>query len=133
MKGSCLCKQIQFSVVRFKPDQVGNCFCSMCRKFHGAAYATYGSVAVEDFSWVCGEGVLKIFTSSEKAERGFCGNCGSSIFYRLRKPDADYEIALGVLDDEPGLTASTNIWCASKAKWATSVVHLPSFDESRKS
>ena len=51
MKGSCLCGAVVYQVRRFYPE-IANCHCGMCRKFHGAAFATYGKVQVEDLQWL---------------------------------------------------------------------------------
>jgi hypothetical protein len=131
MKGSCLCGKIQFEIQALLPD-IANCHCSMCRKFHGAAYATYGTSTPENFKWLAGEDMIKTYVSSEKAERGFCSHCGSSIYYKLRKQGSDYEIALGVLDDEPNYPVNANIYCSAKPKWSGSYENLPSYNEERK-
>ena len=41
---------------------------------------------------------IKRFASSEWAERGFCSECGSSLFYRLKEPEM-YLMATGTFDD----------------------------------
>ena len=40
-KGLCLCGSIKYAVDKIEP-KMGHCHCSMCRKFHGAAFATFG-------------------------------------------------------------------------------------------
>ena len=40
-KGSCLCGSIQYEVDRID-SKMGHCHCTMCRKFHGAEFATLG-------------------------------------------------------------------------------------------
>lgn len=44
-KGSCLCGAVTFSVNKFKP-LTGHCHCSMCQKFHGAAYSLAKRVTI---------------------------------------------------------------------------------------
>ena len=55
---------------------------------------------------------LKWFRSSDKAERGFCGGCGSSLFW---KPDGEdrMAIAAGAFDGESGLVAGPHIFTDS--------------------
>jgi len=48
-KGSCLCGGIRFSVAAFS-EKAANCYCSMCRKFHGAAFGTL--VGVRGLQWL---------------------------------------------------------------------------------
>ncbi|WP_442958652.1 GFA family protein [Photobacterium sp. Hal280] len=48
-QGSCLCRGVQFSVNGFS-EKAANCYCSMCRKFHGAAFGTL--VGVQGLNWL---------------------------------------------------------------------------------
>ena len=41
--GSCLCGSIRYTLDR-PIEEIDHCHCSMCRRFHGAAFATYGRV-----------------------------------------------------------------------------------------
>ncbi|WP_454253456.1 GFA family protein [Pseudomonas sp. Marseille-Q7302] len=45
--GSCLCSEASFELVT-APKAVTHCHCSQCRKGHGAAFASYGSVPRSD-------------------------------------------------------------------------------------
>ena len=68
MKGSCLCGAIQFEVdgsVR----NVGNCHCSMCRKLHGAPFATYGQAPADALTITRGEEHVRRYESSEPVVR----------------------------------------------------------------
>jgi hypothetical protein len=41
---------------------------------------------------------LKWYRSSDWAERGFCGTCGSSLFYRLVEDPAKMTVCAGAVD-----------------------------------
>jgi hypothetical protein len=99
----------------------------MCRKSSGSAFATYGTVLIENLSWVGGYENIKVFRSSEHAQRGFCGNCGSSLFYKRVNDDSGYEMSLGVLDEEPNYFPSANINCEERAKWSEQSEQLRDF------
>ncbi len=46
----------------------------MCRKFHGAAYATIAEVRTNHFCWTSGEDLLKGYTAENGTTRSFgCG------------------------------------------------------------
>ena len=99
--GSCLC-----GTVRWQVDgdlgTMSHCHCSMCRKAHGAPFATYVSTASGNFRWLDGEETITTFESSPGFLRAFCSTCGSVV------PDpADEEghvfIPAGCLDGEPGV------------------------------
>jgi len=128
--GGCLCGQVRYEFEGFSSG-IANCHCSMCRRFSGAAYGTFGTVKYASFNWVCGENTVKTYNSSSKATRGFCSNCGSSQFYRLLGESSDYEIAMGALDKEPNIEVNANIYCASKAMWSAGYENLPKYDAGR--
>ena len=85
-QGSCLCNKIRFEVDEFIPN-TGNCHCSMCRKFHGAAFATLAEAWRKHFRWLSGEDSLKAYTASNGTTRLFCNHCGSSLMFS--SPNAD--------------------------------------------
>ena len=100
----------------------------MCRKQHGAAFATYIGVKASDFRWVKGEELVTAYQSSPALQRGFCRICGSN----LPVPGASEEmlfIPAGTLDDDPGARPAAHIFVASKAPWVEINDDLPQFDE----
>lgn len=109
MLGSCLCGQIKYEVACFDPE-ISNCHCAMCRKFHGAAYATYGKVQRQDFRWLQGQALILTYQSSITAERGFCKCCGSSLYYKFIDQDDQISIAIGTLDEEPSRSVDNSIF-----------------------
>lgn len=132
-KGSCLCGQIRFEVEQFAP-LTGNCHCSMCRKFHGAAYATIAEARSRHFRWTAGEELLKGYTAKNGTTRRFCSNCGSSLTFASPKADPDLiEIALGCFDDEVPVKPDAHIFVASGAEWARPQDDLPQFEAGRDS
>ncbi|MCP4386962.1 MAG: GFA family protein [Gammaproteobacteria bacterium] len=132
-KGSCLCGEIRFEVDEFVP-QTGNCHCSMCRKFHGAAYATIAEARRQHFRWTAGEELIKGFTASNGTTRSFCSNCGSSLTFASPNADPELvEIALGAFDDEVPVKPDAHIYVASGASWACPQDDLPQYQAGRDS
>ena len=98
--GSCLCGKISFEVKQFLPE-AAHCHCTMCRKFHGAAYATYSGVKREHFRWLSGQDQLSEYRAENGSLRSFCRHCGSSLLFHSPKGDAGVvEIALATIDRE---------------------------------
>lgn len=117
--GQCLCGVIQYKVDRFKRHP-SHCHCSMCRKFHGSAFATFAVVDANDFHWLSGEDYLKGFTASNGTTRQFCQECGSSMTFA--SPDSIgevVEISLGTLttDLDESDFPNVHIYTGSKANW----------------
>ena len=64
---------------------------------------------------VSGDG-LKWYRSSDVAERGFCGNCGSNLFYR---PFGKGRVSIysGSIDGNTGLVIESQIWIEEKGDY----------------
>ena len=106
----------------------------MCRKFHGAAYATYASVNKNDLKWISGENLLKAYIADNGTRRQFCSNCGSSLSFSTPLAPADtIEIALATLDEDIEFQPDAHIFMAYKANWDNDSDHLPKFTEGRHS
>ncbi len=132
-RGSCLCRVVRFEIDEFLP-QVAHCHCSMCRKFHGAAYATIAGVSRSKFRWVEGEDALKGYTAENGTTRTFCHHCGSSLtFSSLRAPEEVIEIALGALDGDVPVEPDAHIFVGSGANWVVLSDDLPLYEEGRDS
>ena len=91
--GKCLCGAVTFTAEEVD-QHVHACHCSTCRSWTGGPMlaASVGSVSFT------GQDNIKRFQSSLWAERGFCTECGTSLFYRLKEPDL-YIMATGCFDD----------------------------------
>ncbi len=108
--GSCNCGGVKFTI-KDAPENTGACHCGMCRKFSGGIYL--GIQAPGENVSFQSEGTLKIYASSDWAERGFCDTCGSSLFYRVTAPgphEGEYHVGLGSLDDTSGITMTEEIF-----------------------
>lgn len=130
-RGSCLCGLVRFEVDAFLP-KAAHCHCSMCRKFHGAAFATFASVSRNHFRWTDGQESLKRYTAHNGTVRSFCQNCGSSVsFFSPNSPDHIIEIALGLFDDDIPVTPHAHIFVGSGANWIDSRDGLPHYKDGR--
>lgn len=131
MRGQCLCGGIEYQVERLE-SKMGHCHCRMCRKFHGAAFATYGEAKQENFRWLQGQALLQSFTAPNGTTRQFCKNCGSSMIFISAASDGSLvEFALGTLDCEPTAKPDVHIYTEHKAAWFEITDGLPQFDNGR--
>lgn len=112
LRGSCLCGDVRYEIDGALLH-IGHCHCSMCRKSHGAAFATWGHVDARQFRWSCGEALLRTCESSPGQQRLFCGRCGASL--AAAQAGVVAEVALGTLDDDPLARPTEHIFVASKA------------------
>ena len=94
-KGKCLCGAVQITALSMN-TQVGTCHCSMCRRWGGGPLMTVDCGTDVKFT---GEEHVTIYESSEWAQRGFCSECGTHLFYLL-KDDGRYFVPVGLFDSE---------------------------------
>ncbi len=102
MKGSCLCGSVVFEVeAPLRPVIV--CHCTQCRKFSGHVWAA-SAVPEARFRLIRDAG-LRWYRSSEIAERGFCKDCGASLFWHPFDAGT-MQFAPGALDGPTGLSVA---------------------------
>ncbi len=131
--GQCLCGSIKYQVSKIEP-KMGHCHCSMCRKFHGSAFATFGEAKSENFRWVTGEDQIQQFTADNGTIRKFCPTCGSSLIFQDSINTTDVvKFALGTLDSEIEIKPDVHIFVSSKANWVNISDELPQFSGNRSS
>jgi hypothetical protein len=126
-QGSCLCGTVKYELDG--PFEVmSHCHCSMCRKHHGAAFATFVTVPLSSFRWVAGDDALSTYQSSAYGKRTFCSKCGSV----MPVVEADTGVAFcpaGNLDGELGIQPQSHRFVGSKASWHTITDTLPQHEE----
>jgi hypothetical protein len=110
--GGCLCGAIRYEVAGPLRDVV-MCHCGRCRRTHGhvAAYAACQAshlVLIE-------AGALRWYEQDERA-RGFCGECGASLFWRAAGR-ASGSIAAGSIDHPTGLTTVAQIFTEDRGDY----------------
>ena len=108
--GGCLCGAVKYEV-HGPLYNVINCHCSKCRRIHGN-FSAYASSKREDLKLV-EQGGLKWYRSvkdeTPDVYRGFCKECGSSLFWDARG-DAYMYISAGTLDQPTNLKTIAHIW-----------------------
>ena len=128
LSGSCLCGRIRYRITG-DVFMAAYCHCSMCRKAHGSAFRPRALVMAEHFRWLEGEELIADYSSSPGAHRTFCRNCGSPLIARSDAYPTIYNLALGTLDDDPGVRPAAHWHVASKASWFEIADDLPQYAE----
>ena len=123
LTGSCLCGDIAFEIDG-PVDMAAHCHCSMCRKFHGSAFATFGTAAPEDFRWVRGAEGVRRYQSSARGSRPFCPRCGSTV-PATGENLPSVLVPMGNVAEDPGTRPGLHLFAGSMAPWHTIVDDLP--------
>lgn len=121
-RGRCLCGAVSYTL-HGPLRGVVNCHCGQCLHTHGH-FAAYTNVRRADLHFEEDRG-LKWYESSERARRGFCGECGASLFWDRRGGDS-ISVAAGTLDRPTGLKTVANIFVADKGDYYEIEDGLPS-------
>lgn len=124
-QGGCLCGAVRFRTSGpCRPVRI--CHCRQCARWTGYLVAA-SAVPRPSFEITSGQESLRWYRSSEKAERGFCTGCGSSLFWRgdLR---AHIAIMAGVFDQPSGLTLDCHVHVADCADYDVIGDTLPRHD-----
>jgi len=109
IEGHCLCGAVKVRAMPVR-SHVEACHCTMCRAWGGIAF-----LGVQSGSDVEIEGETQVvrYRSSDWAERGFCGICGSNLFYRYLPLD-NYSFTAGLFPDDALLPLSDEIFIDEK-------------------
>ena len=105
MNGSCLCGAVRYEVDPPLRDVI-LCHCQMCRKAHGhvGAYTAAPKAALR----IIESRGLAWCVSSSVARRGFCRECGGTLFWEANDRNT-ISIAAGTLDGPTGLSTTLQI------------------------
>jgi hypothetical protein len=112
VSGRCICGAVVFEVRGALRDVV-LCHCTECRRWAGHAWAA-SAARLEELAFVEDRGLRWIDSpdSAAHARRGFCGECGSGLFWDA--PDRDWiSIAAGSLDPPTGIRTVREIYTDS--------------------
>ena len=111
--GRCLCGAVEYFVDGpLRP--VVYCHCTMCRRASGHFVAAT-ACAVSHLLITRAE-QLRWHQSSVHAQRGFCGVCGSNLFWKPAN-DTHVSIMAGTLDAPTGLRAAGHIYVGDKGDY----------------
>jgi len=121
--GGCLCGAVRYEVSGPLRDVV-NCHCSMCQRLHGN-FGPHSKARKVDITITNTDG-LAWYKTSEVARRGFCRECGSSLFWEPFELDSTGIIA-GSLDRPTGLKTMGHIFVGEKPDFYEIVDELPQF------
>ena len=125
-RGSCLCGAVQFETGPL--STMVHCHCSMCRKHHGAMFATFLTAARDRFRWLAGEDKIVTYRSSEHGLRPFCRICGSVLPVVLPTWTSIVFVPAGNMEGDPGERPRLHMFAASRASWFPITDGLPQYE-----
>ena len=125
--GGCLCGGVRYQLTGTCRNII-NCHCENCRRTHGH-YAAYTAVDKSALKFVKQQTLHWYHDESPDTYRGFCSNCGASLFWDARNGDEKISVAAGSLDDSGGLQTVGNIFLSEAGGYYAVDDALPAFEQ----
>lgn len=113
VSGGCLCGAVRYQLKPPLRPAVA-CHCHQCRRTSGN-YVNATAVPRQSLALTNSDG-LKWYRSSQRARRGFCAECGSSLFWNADALDT-ISIMTGTIDGKTGLRTVAHICVADKGDY----------------
>ncbi|MDP5031134.1 MAG: GFA family protein [Paraglaciecola sp.] len=116
LAGSCLCGTVTFSLKNeFKCFYL--CHCRQCQKITGSAHVAHLFTQPDNIQWFSGEENITRYDDPKRSfSKVFCAQCGCGLPF-VNKSGNALIVPAGVLDDQPTITPSHNIFWAERAAW----------------
>jgi hypothetical protein len=122
--GGCLCGKVRYRA-KAAPVNERVCHCRLCQKAVGAAFNARLLFAGAD---VAIEGPARWSHSSPDLQRGFCPECGTTLFTR-RLSSGTVGVGSGTLDDPSLFRPRMHIFISAKQPWLVLDDGLPQYEE----
>lgn len=119
--GGCQCGAVRYSASEFA-DNAHICHCRMCQKAMGNYFAPLVSVPRGKLTWT--RGTPARFRSSEHVDRGFCGACGTPLFFE-DVTGAHVSLTIGSMDDPERFPPKTQDGMQARLSYFASLHALP--------
>ena len=122
--GACLCGRLGFSA-QLPTLWVAHCHCSLCQKNSGAAFVTWAGFREQDVAIQDPGQLLKWFSATENAFRGFCAQCGSTLFFKSARWPGELHITVVNIDQPLDRGPQAYVFWASHQPWLPESDGLP--------
>ena len=125
--GGCLCGNLRYIIHGVKRNVI-LCHCENCRRSHGHV-AAYTAIFRQQFELTATDSLKWFHDKSPDTMRGFCENCGSSLFWCLSHDSEKISISAGSLDQSDDLCILGHIFLDEKGDYYDISDELPGFPQ----
>jgi hypothetical protein len=126
LEGGCLCQGVRYRLLGPRRDVI-NCHCQNCRRVHGH-FAAYTAVNKSDLELISEQSLRWYHDESPDTYRGFCNQCGASLFWDARDANDRISVAAGSLDDSSDLKTIGHVYVSEAASYYQINDGLPQFE-----
>ncbi|MEM6637730.1 MAG: GFA family protein [Pseudomonadota bacterium] len=110
--GQCLCGAVKVHG-ELRSGDVQACHCGQCQRWTGGGPLL--AVRVQDLE-IEAEAEIETYQASNHGERAFCRTCGSTLYWKMQGKPPSF-VALGLLDDQSGLSVTEEIFVDYRPAW----------------
>ena len=110
-KASCMCGAVEMQVKDASPH-VEACHCSMCRKWGGGPLLGMQCHQLD----ISGQEHVGVYDSSDWAQRSFCKQCGTHLYYGLKGKE-HYFVPAGFFQELDSMVFDEEIFIEEKPKY----------------
>jgi len=125
VSGGCQCGAVRYHATQVL-DNAHLCHCRMCQKAVGNIFAALVAAPDNKLKWT--RGAPAVFKSSDHAERGFCANCGTPLFYNSLDNERT-NLTIGSLDHPDNFPPVMQMGTESRVSWFADLANLESYGE----
>jgi hypothetical protein len=123
-RGSCLCGAVSF-VATLPSKWVAHCHCTRCRRAHGAPFVTWAGFAADAVTVGDEQAHLRWHIAAEGGARGFCGHCGSPMFFKSDRWPGELHIARALFVEPIDRAPQAHVFYETHVEWAAVSDDLP--------
>ena len=117
LRGHCLCGACRFELYG-DHNWVGHCHCESCRRATSSGFTTW--IGQENGKWAFTGEEPVAYSSRPSNARGFCGTCGSPMYFRSDRYPNEMHFYAALLIDPNGVVPERHYHGDEKLAW----VHL---------
>lgn len=128
LTGGCACGAVRYAIDG-TPFHSTLCRCVDCRRAAGAPAVAWFSVRAGELHWTGGR--PRIRRSSDHAERGFCGDCGTPLTYRSDAGPDEIDVTTCSLDRPEAVAPLDHTFAGQGLDWLKLAEGLPSYPRTR--
>jgi len=128
LSGGCLCQRVRYQITGPRRDII-NCHCENCRRTHGHVSA-YTSVDKVDLVLINEDSLKWYHDRSPDTYRGFCRECGASLFWDVRDGNNKIAVSAGTLNAGHGLKTIGHVYVGEAGEYYQISDELPQFERS---
>ena len=124
-EGGCFCGAVRFRASG-PPEWVAHCHCRDCRRATGSPLTTYAGYGRENVNFTSGQ--AKQRQSSPGTWRGWCGDCGTPLFYRSERWPEEIHLFVATFEAPDSFQPQGHVYVREQLVWIHLSDSLPRFE-----